>query len=245
MNCQNIRAAVDASSPREPFSEQITHHLALCQSCGEYAAQMTALLTLMNAAPRVQAPNDFDFRLRARLAQARAARSPQRGLGFFTEFWKQSFSWGQAASALAAVALVVTLSTVYLIGNRNPANSSESNPQVAVDRTPEVQVNNTPSTVPSAANDGTDRQVAPAPPNLSNRTIRPALVANGIKPRGEVTLPPLPVRKEEIEITDLTHQVLIRGRKGIQRVAVQEVSFGVQPTVVAVDHSPRPVQAVF
>jgi hypothetical protein len=28
-------------------------------------------------------------------------------------------------------------------------------------------------------------------------------------------------------------------------VAVQEVSFGVQPTVVAVDHSPRPVQAVF
>lgn len=242
MNCQNIRAAVDASSPREPFSEQITHHLALCQSCGEYAAQMTALFTLMNAAPRVQAPNDFDFRLRARLAQARAARSPQRGLGFFTEFWKQSFSWGQAASALAAVALVVTLSTVYLIGDRNPANSSGSNPQVAVDRTPEVLVNSTPSTASSVSSGKEDNEFVPP----TRATVRPGgLMPVGNKPKPRIdTVPPLSSRNDDFPGV-AAHQILIRSQKGIQRVAVQEVSFGVQPTVVAVDHSPRPVQAVF
>ena len=122
MNCQNVRTAIDAASPREPFSEAVTLHFAACQNCCDYAAQMTAFFALMNEVPRVQVPNDFDFRLRARLAQIKAEPAPRGGLSFFSEFWKQSFSWGQTASAMAAIALVVTVTTVYFFSSKPGIN---------------------------------------------------------------------------------------------------------------------------
>src|SRR6059058_3410868 len=122
MNCQNIRTAIDAASPHEPFSEFVNHHFAACQSCCDYAAQMTALFALMGNVPRVQVPNDFDFRLRARIAQAKSVQEPRGGLSFFNELWKLSFSWGQAASAMAAIVLVVTLSTVYITRSKSDVN---------------------------------------------------------------------------------------------------------------------------
>lgn len=245
MNCQNIRAAIDASSPREPFSGNVTHHLAICQSCGDYAAQMTALFALMNDTPRIQVPNDFDFRLRARLAQAKAAQAaPRGGLGFFTDFRKLSFSWGQAASAMAAVALVVTLSTVWLVRNNNSTFVQPSDNNIAAVRT--VTPDPTPAvvTVPPADRVSLAPAASQAGPAVRNSRLQLASThRRELKASDSPDLwPPKQVVNEEVAVT---HQILVRSSRGVQRVAVHEVSFGGQPAVVAVDTTPRPVQAVF
>ncbi|MFN7949096.1 MAG: hypothetical protein U0Z53_27330 [Blastocatellia bacterium] len=241
MNCQNIRAAIDASSPREPFSGNVTTHLAACQNCGDYAAQMTALLTLMNDVPRVEVPNDFDFRLRARLAQAKAAQAPRGGLSFFNEFWKLSFSWGQAASAMAAVALVVTLSTFWLT-SRN--QSAPDQPTTVAVVTPAAPEQTPPAVAPPTVTPDKPAFSQPKPVVRESRVqlasaVHPKEVKTAEKPAPWPGRPP--VQDEETPV----HQILVRSSKGFQRAVVHEVSFGGQPVVVAVDSTPRPVQAVF
>ncbi|HWQ31442.1 MAG TPA: hypothetical protein VNQ79_01055 [Blastocatellia bacterium] len=207
---------------------------------------MTALFALMNGAPRIQVPNDFDFRLRARLAQAKAAQAaPRGGLGFFTDFWKLSFSWGQAASAMAAVALVVTLSTVWLVRNNNSTSGQPSDNNIAAMRT--VPSDPTPAVVTAPPAD----RVSPAPaaPGKTRYAVRNSGLQLASTHRKELKAsespdlwPPKQVVNDEVATT---HQILVRSSRGVQRVAVHEVSFGGQPAVVAVDTTPRPVQAVF
>lgn len=110
MKCQDIRAAIDTMSKRAPMSHELKAHVGMCTDCGRYADQTTALLSLLSAQPRVEAPSDFDFRLRARIARAQAE---PRGLAArIQSLW--SFSWGQAATAMATLALAVTLTTLYV-----------------------------------------------------------------------------------------------------------------------------------
>jgi hypothetical protein len=244
MNCQNIRAAIDASSPHEPFSGNVTHHLATCQSCGDYAAQLTALFALMQDTPRIQVPNDFDFRLRARLAQAKAAQAaPRGGLGFFTDLWKLSFSWRQAASAMAAVALVVTLSTVWLVRNNNSTSVQPTDNNVASVRT--VTPDPTPAvvTTPPADRSSQASVVSPARPVVRNSGTQMASHRRELKTSESPDFwSPKQIVNDEVATT---HQILVRSSRGVQRVAIHEVSFGGQPAVVAVETTPRPVQAVF
>lgn len=253
MNCQHIRAAIDAASPREPFSEQVAFHLAGCQSCQDYAAQMTALFALMMDAPRVQVPNDFDFRLRARIAQAKSTPAPRGGLSFFSEFWKQSFSWGQTASALAAVALVVTLSTVYL---------TRDNSSVATVEPKQVAENIAPTpTFPSVNNtEAGSKMVAQIPDVRTNLTVTEASQPKAVRVSNRTNSasrterpmtafqPAAPARPEVLDErsdTVATHQILIRNSGRSHLVSVRDVSYGVPPTVMAVNNTQRPVQAVF
>jgi len=74
---------------------------------------------LLSAQPRVQAPADFDFRLRARIARAQSAE--RHPLGLLESLWTRTFSWGQAATAMAALAVAVTFSTYYFNHNQQPS----------------------------------------------------------------------------------------------------------------------------
>lgn len=112
MKCQDIRAAIDTMSKRAPMSHEVKSHTGACTDCSRYADQTTALLSLLSAQPRVEAPADFDFRLRARIARAQA--EPRGVMATIEALWSKSFSWGQAASAVATLALAVTLTTLYV-----------------------------------------------------------------------------------------------------------------------------------
>ncbi len=74
MDCQHIRTAIDTASRFEPMGENAQHHLRSCNGCREYADEMSSFLSLLKSTPRVVAPADFDFRLRARIAEAQAKR---------------------------------------------------------------------------------------------------------------------------------------------------------------------------
>jgi hypothetical protein len=78
MDCQNVQAAIDAVTDtgnytgirREEVNGTIGAHVRHCHDCRRYSDETAVLLTLLGAQPRIDAPADFDFKLRARLARA-------------------------------------------------------------------------------------------------------------------------------------------------------------------------------
>jgi len=142
MNCEQIREAMDTDIRQDI----VQRHLSGCADCAEWssllrllgtqprvkapadfdarlqarlASEEVKLLALVNSLPPVTAPADFDFRLSGRLAQVKAEKAAWRPLAWLTEFWTNSFSFGQAATAMAAVALIVVVSTMQLTRNSN------------------------------------------------------------------------------------------------------------------------------
>jgi hypothetical protein len=113
MNCKQIREAIDTASHHNLYSGHIRSHLNGCPDCHRYSYETASLLALLSEQPRVEAPPDFEFRLRARLlrAQAAPAGDPQ---GFLQKMRPETFSWGQMVAATAALVLVVTVSTFYI-----------------------------------------------------------------------------------------------------------------------------------
>lgn len=111
MNCQHVRSAIDTASKREPYGDPVKTHLNGCPNCRLYADKSTALLALLSVQPRVKAPADFDFKLRARIARAQS--EPRTPWAFAERFLTGSFSLGQAATAAATLALVATFTAVH------------------------------------------------------------------------------------------------------------------------------------
>jgi hypothetical protein len=78
MDCKNVQAAIDAVTDtgidtgirREAVNGTIDAHVRHCHDCRRYSDETAVLLTLLGAQPRFEAPADFDFKLRARLARA-------------------------------------------------------------------------------------------------------------------------------------------------------------------------------
>jgi hypothetical protein len=113
MNCKQIREAIDTASRHNLYSGHVRSHLNGCPDCHRYSYETASLLGLLGAQPRVEAPSDFEFRLRARLLreQAAPAGAPQ---GFWRKMRPETFSWGQMGAAAAALVLVVTVWTFYI-----------------------------------------------------------------------------------------------------------------------------------
>lgn len=118
MNCKDTQAAIDVATRRSPVSQSASTHIAGCTDCRQYANQSDTLLALLGAQPRVEAPADFGFHLRARIA--RAAAHPAGSFGFLEKFFGQSFSIKQAAASLAALAVTAAATTFYFIGGSQP-----------------------------------------------------------------------------------------------------------------------------
>lgn len=123
MNCQNVKTAIDTTARREQLHEAVKSHLGGCSDCRSYDAETSALLALLSAQPRVEAPADFNFKLRARLARAQA--EPRGPVAVLENFWARTFSWGQAAMATATLAIVAALSAYYFVGNRQATPNAQ------------------------------------------------------------------------------------------------------------------------
>jgi hypothetical protein len=93
------------------MNESIKAHLRACRDCRDHSDETASLLALLKAQPRVEAPADFDFKLRARIASIELApRTPWAAL---ESFLTRSFSWGQAITATATLAVLATFSAIY------------------------------------------------------------------------------------------------------------------------------------
>jgi hypothetical protein len=125
MNCKQIREEIDTASRHNLYGGNVTSHLNDCPDCHRYSDETTSLLGLLGAQPRVEAPPDFDFRLRARMARAQAATASDPR-SFLRIIRPETFSRRQMVAAAAALALIVTVSTLHIDhynGRPEPANA--------------------------------------------------------------------------------------------------------------------------
>ena len=71
MTCRNVRRDIEATGSVDFLNAGAHAHLQNCESCATLAAKQSSLASIMSSLGTVEAPSDFDFRLRARLAAER------------------------------------------------------------------------------------------------------------------------------------------------------------------------------
>ncbi len=103
-NCEEIRRELDELMLDETCSASAVEHLNDCSACREFYETRTKLRQMVGSLGTVAAPPDFDFRLRARLAND----SSSQGFHF----------WPLARKGLAfAAVLVVFLTGIIVVRN--------------------------------------------------------------------------------------------------------------------------------
>jgi hypothetical protein len=78
--CEVIRRELEEAALNEEFRATAASHLETCADCREFHRQQTKLRQIVGSLVTVNAPADFDFRLRARLA----ADADKPGFRFWT-----------------------------------------------------------------------------------------------------------------------------------------------------------------
>jgi anti-sigma factor RsiW len=77
MNCDDVRTELERRLPGEARDPAIAAHVARCGDCAAHAAALELLDARLHAIhARIDVPQDFDVRLRARLAQEQQRRTP-------------------------------------------------------------------------------------------------------------------------------------------------------------------------
>jgi hypothetical protein len=108
-NCQNIRREIEEAGSADLLGVAAISHIQGCPACETLSQQQTRLQELVSSLGTVEAPGDFDFRLRARLAGEKRG-----GASSFLSF-------GLRPAAIAAVLLLIGSAIVFLSFRTQPA----------------------------------------------------------------------------------------------------------------------------
>ncbi|HEX8163822.1 MAG TPA: hypothetical protein VF538_18280 [Pyrinomonadaceae bacterium] len=96
MNCQNFRNEIEELEAGGRLAAEAESHAARCRSCRAFRDEGDSLRALVGSLARVEAPGDFDFRLRARIARSEGARTAHAGWRGFVP----GAAWLSAAGCL-------------------------------------------------------------------------------------------------------------------------------------------------
>ena len=133
--CEVIRRELDELRLDETCSSGAIEHLRECGACREFHEKQTKLRQIVGSLGTVAAPADFDFRLRARLANESSNTSHFSFMPIFV-------SGPVLRRAFAAAALLVVFATgAYLV--RNVLNQQTATDQMAK-KAPAPAVQETP-----------------------------------------------------------------------------------------------------
>jgi hypothetical protein len=229
-NCKLIRRELDELMLGEAWSAAATEHLRECAECREFHVQQTKLRKIVGSLGTVEAPADFDFRLRARLAND-SSSAP-------AIYWRLV----RGGLVTAAMTVVVLLGVVAV---RDAMRQGENIGEVA--RKPEVhQPVKTDQAAPPVVQEdkkpdqviaGVTNDAAPVirksdrrPPtddkkrSLSSFAISStrASVLNGTEPAGMSTAFPIDSSIQSFTVS------LEDGRGNAKTISVPTVSFGSQ-----------------
>ncbi|MGH9930746.1 MAG: hypothetical protein ACREA9_16170 [Pyrinomonadaceae bacterium] len=123
MNCRNIRREIEEAGSADLLSEAAHSHLKACAACETLSRQQTNLQAIVSSLGTVEAPGDFDFRLRARLAGEK--RWEPRSLPL------RSLSFGFRSAAIAAILLLIGSAVVFVAFKTRSDNPVAGGRQVA------------------------------------------------------------------------------------------------------------------
>jgi len=99
MNCRNVRHEIEEAAVGDLLSSDVNDHLSSCVACKTFFREQTRLQKLVASLGTVEAPGDFDFRLRARLA------GEKRGVA--RPFAPGNFSFSLRSAAVATILLLI------------------------------------------------------------------------------------------------------------------------------------------
>ena len=248
MDCKACRNEIEDALGDERPSELAQRHLESCERCRLFQEERSALRELMSSLGTINAPNDFDWKLRARIAADERGAYRRRLRGGFAPGLP---AIGLAASfvLLVAVAVLFKQSDVRLNPGRVevatvPAKSvvetpvrdsvkiNESNGGAAVDSVARVNATKASAgnrTVRAArATQARSVRVEPGAPELraSAAAVNPSLRSNDFSSSAApvVSLFSRPVRTPAQPLKVL----LDEGRGTMRTVALQPVTFGSQ-----------------
>lgn len=123
MNCRNIKREIEEAGSADLLSAAAISHLEACAACETLSRQQTQLQAIVSSLGTVEAPGDFDFRLRARLAAEK--RGDNRSLPF------ANLSLGLRSAAVAAILLLIGSAVVFVAFKSSPDNPVAGGKQVA------------------------------------------------------------------------------------------------------------------
>ncbi|HEX8146184.1 MAG TPA: hypothetical protein VF591_03190 [Pyrinomonadaceae bacterium] len=103
--CKAYRREIDEAADGRPVSASARAHAALCRACGDGLRERERLRALVGGLGKVEAPADFEFRLRARMAASKID-------GGHGRFSGARWLYGFAPVAVAACFVVVS-ATLY------------------------------------------------------------------------------------------------------------------------------------
>ena len=230
-NCKLIRRELDELKLGEAWSSSATEHLRECASCHEFHEQQTKLRQIVGSLGTVEAPADFDFRLRARLANS--------GNSAPTIYW----AFARRGLAVAAMMIVFAIGAVVV---RNVLNerarvddvakhSAVQQPVKPEPAPPAVKEASTPE--PAVAGVGNNAPVAirknrPIPIEYRKRPLSTidfsserAGVINGAKPAGVSAAFPIDASVQSFTVS------LADSRGNAKTISVPTISFGSQRIV--------------
>jgi hypothetical protein len=141
INCGNIRREIEMAGSARRFSNVVISHIRDCAACADISRRQNNLHSLVSNLATVEAPGDFDFRLRARLAEVDQKRT--------STFSLTRFSPGLRWAAVMAMLLVVA--AVILVNFKSGSDNLPVAVKLPVSQptTPDSRV--TPTTAPVQA----------------------------------------------------------------------------------------------
>jgi hypothetical protein len=123
MNCQNLRRVIEAADRGDLLSVAAAEHISACPACEKFNDEHVKLRDIVSNLGTVKAPDDFEFRLRARLARANAQGTQptlnRLNLGF------RSLAFASLMVVFGGAMLVVNLRSPEqeVVTNETPAAS--------------------------------------------------------------------------------------------------------------------------
>jgi hypothetical protein len=236
INCQTARREIESAGFGEHLNDAAIAHLSVCDSCATLARQQGRLQTLLANLGTVEAPGDFDFKLRARL-------SAERGASAGPSFW-MSFSFGQR-SAATAMALVLIVAGVAFFSLRQPSDSNVAIPPV----NPNVQLvasggAGAISTVDKTTADSMPVRSKVQPSRRNNGSPAYVAIHNGGRPKSkdlsatsakvfkyDQVADPYPSGAFPINASYQSLKVSIDDGHSTRTISLPSVSFGSQPAL--------------
>ncbi len=106
INCRNARREIEEAAPGELLSSGVKNHMLSCAVCEKLFREQTKLRALVSSLGTVEAPGDFDFRLRARLAVEKH--------GVAGSFARGYFSFGFRSAVVATILLLVGSALMFV-----------------------------------------------------------------------------------------------------------------------------------
>lgn len=219
-SCEVIRRELDDLTLDQTWSSSAAEHLQACSACRQFQQKQNKLRQIVGSLGTVEAPPDFDFRLRARLANDSSN----------TAFHLSSAYWPFARRGLA-VAVVVLLIATGVVLVRNVLDPQQAAVEVTNNNPPAV---NQPSPIPA-------NTTSPATPQVKPEEFSAAIPPRALqKIKSERSSQNVPRSKRQIAAVDFSFEraPVIAGSEPAETsdaVAVFPIDAPVQSLKVSLD----------